>query len=227
LDVQSNLLQVQRRIENAKKNAQNPKRDILLVGVTKGVEVSRIEEAVQAGLKTVGENRIQEAQQKKSSLGSSLRWDLVGHLQRNKVKEAIKLFHLIHSLDSLRLAEAIEKEASLLKKKIPMLLQVNLQKKETQFGVHEEDVQAVLKKVSNLPHLAVKGLMMIAPFVEDPEEARPYFRRCFQLKESLRKEGYDMETLSMGMSNDFEIAIEEGANAVRIGRAIFGGGPKK
>ena len=197
----------------------------MLIGVTKGVDVERIQEAITSGLEAAGENRVQEAREKVKTLGGAVRWHMVGHLQRNKVKEAVGLFELIHSVDTFQLAQEIEKAASLLGKKVPVLLQVNIQGQRTQFGADPEEVIQLAGEIAVLDHVKLMGLMAIAPLSEEPEKNRPYFRRMRELKEALDKEGdprIKMQYLSMGMSQDFEVAVEEGSNMVRIGRAIFG-----
>ena len=225
MGIRENLLAVQQKIDRAKENASDPKREVLLIGVTKEISVDRIQEAIQGGLREVGENRIQEARGKVPRL-KDVRWHLIGHLQRNKAKEAIQLFDMIHSVDSLRLAETLEKEGSRVGKEVPILLEVNLQGETTQVhGASRDEISLLAEKIASFEHLKLSGLMTLAPFSEDPEHSRPYFRGLRELKEALEKEGdsrMEMRYLSMGMSQDFEVAIEEGANMVRIGRAIFG-----
>ncbi len=225
MSIRENLFAIRERIERAKRNGPDPRMSVRLVGVTKGVEIHRIREAVEAGLETIGENRVQEAEKKKALFDLPVEWHLVGHLQQNKARTALRLFQLIHSLDSLRLAETLEKEASRLGREIPVLLQVNIVGKKTQFGVSPEAVSEFAGRVGQFPHLKVMGLMTIGPLAEDPKKSRPFFRRLRQIKEALEKQsirGVQMRYLSMGMTNDFEVAVEEGANLVRIGRAIFG-----
>lgn len=234
MGIRENFLAVQKRIEKARKNAPDPQREILLVGVTKGVSIERVREAIEAGLREVGENRVQEAKEKSPQI-TGVRWHMVGHLQRNKAKDAIQLFQLIHSVDSLRLAETLEEVAFHSGKEVSILLQVNPvrdkisngvnpQENPGQYGVSFEEAPRLANDLSAFEHLKLLGLMMIAPLSEDPETVRPSFRRLRELKESLEKEKnprIEMRYLSMGMSQDFEVAIEEGANLVRIGRAIF------
>jgi len=224
LELRENLERVKERIERAKRNAPNPKEPVWLVGITKGVAPERIREAVLAGLVTFGENRVQEAREKVGQFSETIRWHMVGSLQTNKAKEAVRLFHLIHSVDSFRLAQALEKEASSLKKEIPVLIQVNMRQNERQSGISPDGVIALARGIAPMGHLKLSGLMMIAPFVE-AEKARPYFKELRHLKEHLEQEkipNVTMRYLSMGMTNDFEVAVEEGANLVRIGRGIFG-----
>lgn len=224
MGIRENLEGVRSRIARARRNAPDREGPLLLVGVSKGVGIERIREAVASGLSELGENRIQEAREKIPRF-PEMRWHLVGHLQRNKAKEAVRLFHLIHSVDSLRLAEVLEKEGRCAGKTVPVLLQVKFQKNPEQFGIPPDEASGLAKKISGLEHISLLGLMTIAPFSEDPEKARPYFRRLRELKEAVAAERFPrvaMRYLSMGMSQDFEVAIEEGANLVRIGRAIFG-----
>ncbi|MFH1858447.1 MAG: YggS family pyridoxal phosphate-dependent enzyme [Candidatus Omnitrophota bacterium] len=224
MGIRENLLSVQKRIEQARRNAPSPDAPVGLIGITKEVPLEGLREAVQGGLLDLGENRVQEAREKIPEL-PQVRWHMVGHLQRNKAKEAIGLFHLIHSVDSFRLAEALEQEASRLGKEISVLLQVKLHERATQYGVKPEEVFPLARAVAGMEHLRLLGLMTIAPLSEEPEASRPCFRCLRELKEALEKEKnprVEMRYLSMGMSQDFEVAVEEGANLVRIGRAIFG-----
>lgn len=224
MGIRENLSLVRDRIKQAKRRAPNPEDPVWLVGVTKGVSVEQMREALMLGLEAVGENRVQEAKEKVKELGRPVAWHMVGHLQTNKVRDAVPIFDLIHSVDSLRLAREIEKEGSLLGRKVPVLLQVALQAKETQFGVPSDAATLLAKEITSLTHVTLMGLMTIAPLAEDPERTRPYFRQLRELKGRLEKElKIKMGILSMGMSSDFEIAIEEGSTLVRIGRAIFGG----
>lgn len=225
MGIRENLLAIRQRIERARRNAPNPKEEVLLVGVTKGVGVTQIREALRSGLEAVGENRVQEAREKVALLGGATHWHMVGHLQRNKVKEAIRLFELIHSVDTLPLAQAIEKEAARVGKEVPILLQVNLHGKKTQFGVDADAADRLATEIAALEHVKLQGVMTLAPWEAHPEDARPFFRRLWELRGALEKKGnprIEMHTLSMGMSQDFEVAVEEGSNLVRIGRAIFG-----
>lgn len=226
MGVRENLLEIKRRMDRASRNAPLPKR-VTLVGITKGVAVAEVRKGIAAGLEEIGENRVQEAQEKVEAVGRAVRWHMVGHLQRNKVKDALRLFELIHSVDTLRLAQEIEKVASLLRKEVAVLLQVNVQGQLTQFGVAPETAPRLAREIAALSHVRLLGVMTIAPLSEEPEKSRPFFRRLRELKEHLEKEGdprIAMRYLSMGMSQDFEVAIEEGSNMVRIGRAIFGPG---
>jgi len=203
--------------------------EIALLAVTKGRGLGEIKEAINCGISDIGENRLQEALLKYEGRGMrdeerGTRWHMIGHLQTNKVKEAVRIFDLIQSVDSLRLAQAISNEAGKIDKQQDILLEVKTSPEESKFGLKPEDTFAVFQKISQLPHLNIKGLMTIAPFTDNPETSRLYFK---MLKELSGKIDWRLGTgdrrpiLSMGMSGDFEIAIEEGATMVRLGRAIF------
>lgn len=184
-----------------------------------------IREAIGAGISDIGENRVQDAVSKFAEIGGAVRWHLVGHLQTNKVRDAVRIFSLIHSVDSIRLAEAIDKEAGKAGKKQDALMQVNVSGEESKFGMRPEDANDFLKKVLLYPNIVIRGLMTIAPDDKNPESARPYFRALRELRDRIRAShgGLDNFTmLSMGMTGDFRVAVEEGATHVRVGRAIFG-----
>ena len=217
MDISQNLLDVERRVSQAAQRAGRSPGEVTVVAVTKGLTAQTIEAAIEAGIRHIGENRVQEAREKKACLSKMQiypTWHMVGHLQTNKVKTAVEIFDIIHSIDSLRLAEAL---SSRTRNTIPVLLQVNISREEPKSGFSEAELPKAMEKITLLPRLEVKGLMTIAPLVRDPEEVRPIFRRLRELGDSLR-----LKHLSMGMSDDFEVAVEEGATMVRIGRAIFG-----
>lgn len=195
---------------------------IILVAVTKnhGVEVMR--EAIDCGVENIGENRIQEATEKFSELNRNVTRHLIGHLQTNKAKAAVKLFDLIHSVDSEHLAIALDKAAASVGKVQDILIQINLAREDTKSGVYEENLQSLISAVDNLKNLKLRGLMMIAPNYDDVEKCRPLFRRMKEIFDELKLRRKDFDFLSMGMSHDYKIAAEEGANVVRIGTAIFG-----
>jgi PLP dependent protein len=205
---------------------------ITVVGVTKTISVDKIAEAVKSGIFEIGENRVQEALSKREPLEAilpkesyPLRWHLIGHLQHNKAKLAVPFFDLIHSVDSLRLAEEINRQAEVRNTKTEILLQVNVSGEKTKFGFHPRDLELFLNSISRLSHIRIKGLMTLAPYSEDPEYSRPSFCKLKKIFDQLSKQEYanvEMTTLSMGMSQDYQVAIEEGATLVRIGRAIFG-----
>ena len=225
ISIRERLEEVRRRMREAALRAGRDPESVELVAVSKTVEVGRIQEGIEAGIEILGENRVQEAEGKISVLGRPVKWHLVGHLQTNKAKLAISLFDLIHSLDSTHLAETLERHAQMRGKVIPVLIEVTLAQEESKSGVPVEELPALLRSVSAMSHLQVLGLMAIPPFFEEAEKARPYFRRLRGLAEEISAMHIDniqMRHLSMGMSHDFEIAIEEGATLVRIGTAIFG-----
>jgi len=217
-----NLEEVRRRIERAAAKRGVPAEKILLVAVTKTVPPEIIQAAYHLGIRDFGENRVQEALPKIKLLPENIRWHFIGHLQRNKVKSVLPLFTLIHSLDSIRLAEAIQKEGEKQGKKVDVLLEVNIGEEESKIGFKYQEVEEALVELRGYSHLKVKGLMAVAPFLPDPEEVRPYFRRLYKLFRDIKIPGIEMKYLSMGMSNDFEVAVEEGANIVRLGTALFG-----
>ncbi|MCK4697456.1 MAG: YggS family pyridoxal phosphate-dependent enzyme [Dehalococcoidia bacterium] len=217
MDITRNLRDVERRIAQAAQRAGRSPAEITIVAVTKGLTAQAIEAALEAGIRHIGENRVQEARGKiarLSNLQPCPTWHMVGHLQTNKVKTAVEIFDIIHSIDSLRLAEALSGRA---RNTVPVLLQVNISGEEPKSGFSEAELPKAAEDVARLSMLKVKGLMTIAPLVSDPEEVRPIFRRLRELRDYL-----GLEHLSMGMSDDFEVAVGEGATMVRIGRAIFG-----
>jgi len=220
--IRENLLRVTERIEKAAQNAGRNLKDIRLVAVSKTVETDRIKEAIEAGVSILGENYVQEAQKKIEEIGKSVSWHFIGHLQSNKTKVAVRLFDAIHSVDSVALAEELNRRAQQVNRKIPVMIEVNLSGETTKFGTEEEKVTTVTQGVLKLDHLSLEGLMTMPPYFDDPEMSRPYFVQLRELKERLVKGGIPLKELSMGMSNDFEIAIQEGATYVRVGTAIFG-----
>lgn len=225
LGIKENLESVWDRIRKACERAGRRPEEVSLVAVTKNVPVHLIEEAIEAGVEDIGENRFQEAREKFARIGKRVRWHMVGHLQTNKVKGALQIFDIIHSLDRIKLAEEIERRASAEGRIVRCLVQVNLSGEPTKFGIGEEDLIPFLLEISRMEHIRVEGLMTIAPLMENPEDTRPFFRRLRELREMVEKERMDrveMRHLSMGMSADFEVAVEEGATMVRIGTAIFG-----
>jgi len=213
-------------IRAAKKSSTNPDK-IKLIAVSKTVNVQSITNALYGGVKILGENKVQEARTKISELRSQnadwdIKWHLIGHLQKNKAKTAVQLFDLIQTVDSRDLAEELNRQAEKFDKIQRILVQVKLADEETKHGMTESDLMTVLEKVTALDYLKLEGLMTIPPFFDDPEEARPYYRKLRELAASARKQGFSMDELSMGMSNDYEVAIEEGATMIRVGTAIFG-----
>ena len=233
MDIEANLQEVRWRIARAAARAGRDPDEITLVAVTKMVPAERIVAAHQLGIRHFGENRVQEARAKIPTVNrwleatrqsSDLTWHMVGHLQRNKVRRAIELFDIIQSVDSMRLAREISRRCQRAGITLPILLEVNVSGEASKYGFAPGELHAAVEQISALPNLAIQGLMTIAPIVADPEEARPYFRRLRQLRDELRERfpGLDWRHLSMGMTDDFEVAVEEGATMVRLGRAIFG-----
>ena len=220
--IRENLKRVRERIEGAARRVSRDPKEIKLVAVSKTVEAERIREAIEAGVTILGENYVQEAQKKIEQIGKAVSWHLIGHLQSNKAKHAVNLFEAIHSLDSIPLAEELNRRAEKADRKIPVMIEVNLSGEPTKFGTEEERVFGIAKKVLDLGNLSLDGLMTMPPYFDDPEMNRPFFERLRVLKDKMAKEGIPMKELSMGMSNDFEVAIEEGATYVRVGTAIFG-----
>lgn len=219
MSIKENLERLHRRIwEVASRVGRRPD-DIEVVAVTKGVEIERIIEAIDAGVKTIGENRIQEARTKYDRIGNRVGWHFVGHLQRNKAKRAVEIFDIIHSADSIRILEEINRFASQYGKVQRVLLQVNISGEERKFGFSKDEIFEVLPIIDRFGNLKVEGLMGIGPYGVSPDTIRQAFRSLRRIFDSMD----GMRYLSMGMSDDFEIAIEEGANLLRIGRAIFGG----
>jgi PLP dependent protein len=226
--VADSLNAVQERIAKAATRAGRDPASIILVAVTKTVPVERIHEAIEAGQRVFGENRVQEAQAKVEALPGDVQWHLIGHLQRNKVKFACDLFDLIESVDSLPLAQEINARAARHGSVMPVLIQVHIGDEMTKSGVATSDTLALVRQIAALPHVAIQGLMCVPPAVEIAEHARPYFVELRTLAEQIAHERIPrvaMAALSMGMSHDFEVAIEEGATIVRVGSAIFGARP--
>jgi len=202
---------------------------VKLIGVTKMVPIERIREGVEAGLISLGENYVQEALEKIEALREfEISWHFIGHLQSNKAKMVVEGFDLIHTVDRKSLAKELNRRARQQDKIIPVLLQVNVGQEETKSGTSSEEVGALFQYVSSLDAMKVKGLMTLPPYLEDPEEVRPYFRQLRNLLDQLRQQASspeDLTELSMGMSHDFEVAIEEGATLIRVGTALFGSRP--
>ena len=221
--VVENLQKVLSEIETArsKKNFATDE-PVTLIAVTKNHTVELMQEAIDAGAKNIGENRVQEAAEKFQTLNREVKKHLIGHLQTNKVKQAVKLFDLIQSVDSEHLAAAIDKAAESVGKVQEILIQVNLAKEDSKSGVYEENLQDLISKVDALKNVKLRGLMMIAPNYSDVEECRPLFRQMRKIFDEIKIQRKDFDFLSMGMTHDFKIAVEEGANLVRIGTAIFG-----
>ena len=218
------------RIRKAASSCNRKPDGIRIVAVTKTVPAEKIREAIESGISIVGENYIRDAREKYPLLSSHpVAWHFIGHLQTNKAKYAVKMFDLIHSVDSVKLAEELDIQANKISKVQNVLIQVNLGKEKTKSGINEEDAPDLIKEMSRFNNIFVKGLMVIPPFFDDPERVRPYFSALRNLRDRIGSsldscsiKNITMDELSMGMSGDFEIAIEEGATLVRIGTAIFG-----
>ncbi len=223
MDIRYNVERVLDRVAQAAHRAGRAPEDITVVAVTKTVDVDRIMQAIDAGIRHIGENRVQEFVKKHEFIPAEVKRHLIGTLQTNKVKYIVDKVDLIHSLDRISLAKELNRRAE--GRVIPVLIQVNVSKEPTKSGIFEEELERFIEQLQPFEHIRVKGLMTIAPLSSDVEAVRPYFARLKELFDRIKDKGYphvDMEYLSMGMTNDFEVAIEEGANIVRIGRAIFG-----
>lgn len=220
LDIAENLRAVRERIAAAAKRSGRAETDIVLVAVTKTRGVDEIRAAVACGVTDIGENYVQEAELKYGEIGEIARWHMIGHLQRNKVRRAVEFCSLIHSVDSLELAKEIGRRAEALGKTVDCLIEVQVSGEATKFGIEPDEAIALADRISGVSGIRVRGLMGMAPFLADPEGTRPFFARLRELWDKLPDE--QRLYLSMGMTQDFEIAIEEGANMVRIGTAIFG-----
>jgi len=221
-EIRENYIRVMERIERAARRVGRDPSEIKLVAVSKTVEAARIKEGIEAGVSILGENYVQEAQKKIEEIGRPVAWHFIGHLQTNKAKYAIRLFEMIHSLDSLPLAEELNRRAEQGGQVAKVMIEVNISGEATKFGTDEEKVFSIARGILNLNHLSLEGLMTMPPYFDSPEMSRPYYIKLRELKEKMIREGIPLKELSMGMSNDFEIAIEEGATYVRVGTAIFG-----
>jgi hypothetical protein len=215
INIERNLKDVKERIKKSALKVNRNPNEIKLIAVTKTFPVNTINEAINLGISSIGETKVQEAKKKFEKIGKKVEWHMIGHLQSNKVKEAVEIFDVIHSIDTMKIAKKVNDKCIELEKKIPVLVQINLTG--DKFGIMPEDVIKFVEEIKKLDGIKVEGLMTIAPYVE-PEKTRPYFKK---LREFTIATG--LKQLSMGMSNDFEVAIEEGATMVRIGTAIFGG----
>ena len=224
-DITANINKIKQRIAAAATRCNRAPESIKLLAVTKTVPLPAIEQAIEAGITALGENYVQEAKEKIAVIGQRVSWHMIGHLQTNKAKYTVNLFDYIHSVDRLELAAEINKRARLIARKINILIEINVSGEKTKNGITASEAIELIKNVSMLESVSVKGLMTMAPYSTNPENSRPYFSELRNLRNKIICEGItniQMEELSMGMTDDFEIAIEEGATIVRIGRAIFG-----
>ena len=216
---------VLKNIQNACGKSERNKEDVTLIAVSKTKPVSMLWEIYDTGCRDFGENKVQELVEKYEELPKDIRWHMIGHLQRNKVKYIVDKVALIHSVDSLRLAEEISKEAVKKNVEVNILVEVNIAMEESKFGMTTEQTLALVEEISVLPAVHIKGLMTIAPYVENPEENRQYFAQLRQLSVDISAKNIDnvcMDVLSMGMTGDYEVAVSEGASLVRVGTGIFG-----
>ena len=222
-----NIKNIYRKISSAAIRSGRDPLAVKLIAVTKTVDVERIKEVMDLGLRVFGENKVQEAKEKILNIRSQIsdcdiEWHMIGHLQRNKAKTAVQLFALIHSLDSAELAALLNKHAENAGKIQRVLIEVKLSEEETKHSIAKEHLMDFIRSVSAMKHLKLEGLMTMPPFFDMPEKARPFFKELRELRDKAEKEGYRLPELSMGMTNDYEMAILEGATMVRIGTGIFG-----
>lgn len=223
--IKDNLLEIQENIKRACEKSGRKKDDVELIAVSKTKPVSALMEAYESGCRVFGENKVQELVDKYEIMPKDIKWHMIGHLQRNKVKYIVDKAALIHSVDSLKLAEEISKEALKKQVQVSILIEINVAGEDTKFGVKPEETEALVYKIAALPGISIKGLMTIAPYVDDPEENRQYFGQLKQLSVDINQKNIDnvnMSVLSMGMTGDYTVAIEEGATFIRVGTGIFG-----
>jgi hypothetical protein len=227
--IRENVLKIKGRIASICSKVNRSPEEVTIVAVSKGRSPEQIKEAIAAGITDIGENKVQEALAKFNDLrfaisDKQIRWHLVGHLQTNKARDAVKIFDLIQSVDSLRLAQEIDRQATRINKVQDLLIEVKTSPEATKFGLRPEEATGVIKEIAQLKNIKIKGLMTIAPLADDSEKARPYFGRLRELLDQINAQRITQDALrilSMGMTDDFQVAIEEGSNMVRIGRAIF------
>lgn len=223
--IQNNYLSVKDRVKAACMRASRDEKEVLLIAVSKTRTYDEIDEAAKAGARVFGENKPQELRDKADALNKEYEWHMIGHLQTNKIKYIIERACLIHSVDSYKLAEAVNKEAQKRNMTANILVQVNIAEEDSKFGLNLEEVETLIRQISLLKHVKIKGLMTVPPFVENPEDNRVHFQNMRQLFIDIKEkniDNVDMNELSMGMTGDFEVAIEEGATMVRVGTGIFG-----
>jgi pyridoxal phosphate enzyme (YggS family) len=228
MSIAENLSRIKERMAEAATRSGRTPGSVKLVGVTKTVDLDRIKEAVSAGLQILGENYVQEARDKIRELKDRVSWHFVGRLQTNKAKYAVKLFDVIQTVDSFKLAQELNRRAQPLGRTIPIIIQVNLASEVSKGGVEPSECLSLIRHVSVLENLQIRGLMTMPPFFDQPERARPYFAQLREMSQKIAEAqvaGVEMNELSMGMSGDFEAAIEEGATLIRVGTAIFGERP--
>lgn len=225
ISIEENISAVVENIENALSRSGRSGEEVQLVAVSKTVDVEKINEAITLGIKNIGENRVQELESKIGKIDESVNYHMIGHLQSNKAKDVVGKVKLVHSLDRMSLAKELNRRSKRENVVTDVLIQVNVSEEKTKFGLKTEEVVPFIESILDMKNIKVRGLMTIAPHIEDEERLRGVFRELYNLRETIKEKNYtgiSMEYLSMGMTNDYEIAIEEGANIVRIGRAIFG-----
>ena len=223
--VAENLAQVQKNIEESCGNVNRDPGEVTLIAVSKTKPVEMLREAYDAGARVFGENKVQEIVDKYDHMPSDVKWHMIGHLQRNKVKYIVDKVAMIHSVDSFRLAETIEKEAAKKNVTVPILIEVNVAQEESKYGLKPEEVLPFIEEIADFSHIQIKGLMTIAPYVEDAEENREIFRELKKLSVDIAAKNINnvtMSVLSMGMTGDYMVAVQEGATMVRVGTGIFG-----
>ena len=223
--IKENLEEVREKIRQACQRSGRRGEDVTLISVSKTKPVEMLREAYEAGSRDFGENRVQEIMEKYGQMPEDVRWHMIGHLQKNKVRQVIDKAVLIHSVDTVELAEQIEKDAAKRDLTVDILLEVNVAEEESKFGFRTEEVEAAVMKIKEFPHVHIKGLMTIAPFVSNSEDNREVFKKLYQLYVDIRSKNIDnvnMSVLSMGMTGDYEVAVEEGATMIRVGTGIFG-----
>lgn len=220
MSIRENIESVRQRIARSAEKAGRDPQEITFMAVTKTATVDQVKEGIECGLKDFGENRVQVAAQKIPCLSiyTDIKWHMIGHLQTNKVKQAVELFHLVHSVDSIKLANEMNLRAIEVQKTVPVFVEINVSGEETKYGIKEGEAEGLTEEIRRLKGLELRGLMTMAPYSGDPEASRPYFKKLKLMAESLK-----LKELSMGMSGDFEVAIEEGATILRVGSAIFNG----
>ncbi len=223
--IKENLEEVREKIRQACQRSGRREEDVTLISVSKTKPVEMLREAYEAGSRDFGENRVQEIMEKYGQMPEDVRWHMIGHLQKNKVRQVIDKAVLIHSVDTVELAEQIEKDAAKRDLTVDILLEVNVAEEESKFGFRTEEVEAAVMKIKEFPHVHIKGLMTIAPFVSNSEDNREVLKKLYQLYVDIRSKNIDnvnMSVLSMGMTGDYEVAVEEGATMIRVGTGIFG-----
>jgi pyridoxal phosphate enzyme (YggS family) len=226
--IRERLARVREQIAKAAQRAGRPAEDVTLIAVSKTFDPATVQQAVDAGTRDLGENRVQEAVAKVAMVNGDARWHLIGHLQSNKARQAIGTFDVIHTIDSSQLAERVDRIAGEMGRRPTVLVQVDLAHEPTKSGADESELPAIIEALDSARHVEFRGVMTLPPFFDTPEQARPYFRKLREILEGLnrgRQPERRLTELSMGMSHDFEVAIEEGATMVRVGTAIFGGRP--